>query len=214
VLFSRWPRISSPSLLITLLIIMSACALEPADDRPATATLTTAPQSDTHYVTGAETPLRECPERSCAIISVAPDDVSLPIVTRHDKGSDYWLEVEYDHQRGFIGPFMPVSITYSYPPGTARTCPNRDCPVRFNIPLTDHVLSLDVIVTNLVEHWTRTAYNGEVVYLGPWIPPPSNSVWETTIIPASETARALGTLMPSATLPSATAATLVLTPTP
>ena len=211
---SRWPCIDTLALLAALLVTMSACAAEPANDHPAT--LTIAPEPDRPYVTELETPLRECPERSCQVVNSAPLGLSLPVVAHHDKGADYWLEVEFDHQRGFVGPFIPVWVTYSYPPGTARTCPNRDCPVRFNIPTDDHILWLDVVVLNLVEHWTRTAYNGEVVYMGPWIPPPSNSVWEGNVIPASETARALGTHVPSSTPPPAVTppATLVLTPTP
>jgi hypothetical protein len=159
---------------------------------------TSQPVSD--YTTEAQTPLRECAERSCTVVSTAPRGVSLPIVVRHDAGSDYWLEVEYIGWRLFVGPFIQVSITYAYPPGAARSCSSRQCPVRLTIPGTEDILSLDVVVTNLVEYWTHTVYQGEELYLGPWIPPPSNDVWMTTVMPASETARAQGTY--AATLPA------------
>lgn len=170
-------------------------------------------QPISYYMTEAQTPLRDCSERSCVIFSAASAGTSLPILARHDVGSDYWLEVEYDRQRLFVGPFIMVSMTYAFPDGAARSCPRTDCPVRFTIPVTDYILSLDVVVTNLVEYWTHSVYQGAEVYLGPWTPPPGNDVWLTTVIPASEAARAQGTYAP--TLPSllGASATATLAPT-
>jgi hypothetical protein len=136
----------------------------------------------------------------CSVVTVVPSGVSLPILARHESSATFWLAVEYQSQQVYVGPFIQVSLTYSSPPGAARTCPSRDCPQRFSIPVDSYILSLDIVISNLVEHWTQTVYEGEAVFLGPWIPPPSNSVWENTVIPASETARALSTSLPAVTV--------------
>ena len=130
-------------------------------------------------------------------------------------GSDHWLEVEANTRHLFVGPFIQVSTTYANPPGAARSCPNRDCAIQITIPSTEYILSLDAVVTNLVEYWTHTVYHGEEVYLGPWMPPPGNEVWINTVIPASETARAQGTSVPilTATPPPAVYATPAPAPT-
>jgi hypothetical protein len=56
---------------------------------------------------------------------------------------------------------------------------------------------VSTLATHLVEYWTHTVYHGEELYLGPYIPPPSNDIWNTTVIPASETAGARGTYVPT-----------------
>lgn len=169
--------------------------------------------ADSLYMTEAETPLRECPERSCPVASVIPAGESLPVVQRHDTGSDYWLEVDYEHESRYVGPFVMVSGTYSNPTGAARSCPDSTCPVRFTIPADDYILSLNVVVANLAEYWTQTVYQGEEVYLGPWTPPPGNSIWQTTVIPASEAARAQGTGVPTPSLATSPAVSATRRPT-
>ncbi|MBZ0292822.1 MAG: hypothetical protein K8L99_09705 [Anaerolineae bacterium] len=195
----KWRAVYRVLLLTLPIIAISGCT---AEATPAASTQTATAAADA-YVTEAQIQLRECPERACAVVSIVPPGVSLPVLTRHDVASDYWLEVQYEGQNRYVGPFIMVSVTYSSPIGAARACPSQHCPVLIQIPETDHILLLDVVVTNLVEHWTHTVYQGEEVYLGPWVPPPSNSVWSSTVIPASETARARLTQSPSTLTPAA-----------
>src|SRR5262245_21194763 len=160
------------------LLILRAC--QEADPL---APIATSPPSP--YVAQVNTPLRDCPQTTCAVQTTMPVKETAPILERIDEnGERYWLKLEYQEgQTLYAGPFIIMASSSYAVFREARTCASYDCPVRFTLPQAAKVLWLETVLVNLDQYWTRIGYNGEELFIGPYVPIHSDTV-STAVIAA------------------------------
>jgi hypothetical protein len=186
----------------------------PAPTQPGVPTATLVSQ----YTATVPTPLRICPETSCAVVNTLAVGQSAPVLERLDSQSKehYWLRVTYDGQPLYIGPIIIYAQSAYARFEQAYGCPGTDCPVRYQLSRDQSIemLWLGGEVVKLVEHWTKVGYRGEEVYVGPVFPGNMSPEWER-VMAASEQARAQGTIAPlTATPGSSPTPTWTPSPTP
>jgi len=136
--------------------------------------LLTACGAEEAFTAEVRTVVRACAETTCQVIHTLQVGERIPIIRREVKEDDrYWLVMKAETGEGYIGPFIQYSRSAYTLIREARSCPDLDCPVLFELPL-DQPIELLLLPGSLTDDpfniWMHFALGEQTFYLGQFSP--------------------------------------------